>query len=676
MKTMFSRLFACLMCVVLMLSSLCFAEAEEQLNGTCGENLTWRIEGNTLYISGTGPMEDYKEIRMPRTDGESGSRIGVNSPWYGNRSFDKVVVEEGVTTLGNYAFFNKTAIVSVSLPETLVSIGKFIFGGDGHLKDINLPDSITCIGQNAFSGCHSLRSLSLPASLEKIEFGTFQSCDGLSEIRIPDSVTSIDRYSFYACIGMDTVLIPASVTEIAQDAFGDCRGLKSIIVVNGSYAEQFCKENGIKYTAVDTLPEAAEPAAKAEITWNVKNGILTISGNGPMEDFEYTYDESSSTPGRRTVNGTTAPWDDEVFGRVIVEEGITSIGKRAFYNHKDLKYAVLPDSLLYIEAYAFDTTALEKITIPGSVRRIGANAFDYCLKLKNVTLPESIEIIEGRAFVNCTRLEHVNLPASLHTIEYEAFDECGNAVFTVEKGSYAEEYCNKNMLAYNYGDDASVHVPVGNTSISWKVEDGTLYISGTGAMDDYNEVFGTHGTTDKGEFLGGNTPWDNEDFSRIVIENGITSIGKNTFRNRYALVSVSLPDTLESIGEMAFGASPSLEEINLSEGLTSIGANAFVSCSKLKNITLPDSLKEMDYGIFQNCTSLKEIRIPESITTLGAVLFSRCTNLEKVIIPASVTKMEPGIFRDCENLIEVIVEKDSCAMQYCIDNNLPYTIVE
>lgn len=254
MKTGKILLITCLLCAVMALTAVFGAVAEEQQINTCGENLTWKIEGDTLIISGTGPMDNYTYGPMPSEDGE-GTVTACTAPWYGNRDFTKIIVEEDVTTLGDCAFFNNTNIHSVSLPETLVSIRGYVFHSDSNLQDINLPDSITSIGLCAFTGCDSLKNIRLPASLTTIQSAVFNSCYQLLQLRIPDAVTAIQGSPFAYCKSLETIAVPASVTEIDSRAFDNCPALKNILVVTGSYAEQFCIDNNLPYTAMDVLPE-------------------------------------------------------------------------------------------------------------------------------------------------------------------------------------------------------------------------------------------------------------------------------------------------------------------------------------------------------------------------------------------------------------------------------------
>ena len=440
-----------------------------------------------------------------------------------------------------------------------------------------------------------------------------------------------------------------------------------------------------------------DPAEATDLAWKAENGTLTISGHGNMPDFERH--PSWVDKDGYTVMGTVAtPWEQADYSRVIIDEGITSIGNLAFDSDHKMTRIILPESLTVIPSHAFQlceelteinmpgsvTTiepyafsycrSLEKIILPDSITAIRTNAFAHCSLLREVTLPDSITTVDSCAFEACLNLRHINLPATVQYIDADAFDNCGSLEsITVAEGSYAEHYCIENKLPYDYGDGTPVHTPApDNPSSSWKVENDTLFISGTGAMDNYRQRYIAEDSENNQKTYGTNAPWDKEAFSRVVIGEGITSIGELTFSNRYGLYSVTLPNSLTTIGKEAFYSCNDLEDINL-EAVTNLEEKALMGCHSLKSITLPANLKEIKDGVFWACTSLKEISIPNSVTSIDRDAFFNCTSLEKVFIPSSVTDIKPRIFNGCKNLKEIVVEKGSYAEQYCIDSNLPYS---
>ena len=176
--------FAVLLLAVAALMLVCgISGAEEPITGTCGENLTWTLENNVLTISGTGEMT-----------------ITGNAPWDRNRTdITTVVIDSGVTSIGNDAFFNHNSLTSVSIPGSVTKIGGGAFMNCSSLAGIALPDNLTDIGRLAFAHCSSLESVTIPNGVTGIGDSAFQNCSSLERVSIPDSVTSIGDGAFSDC---------------------------------------------------------------------------------------------------------------------------------------------------------------------------------------------------------------------------------------------------------------------------------------------------------------------------------------------------------------------------------------------------------------------------------------------------------------------------------------------
>ena len=157
-------------------------------SGICGENVRWEIAcDGTLTISGTGAMTDYTSY--------------IYVPWYAEYRdvITRVVVTEGVTSIGHYAFYYCTNITSVTIPNSVTFIGDYAFYYCTSLTNVTISNSVTFIGNYAF-----------------------YNCTGLTYVIIPNTVTAIGGYAFYGCTGLTSVTIPASVTEIGECAFCGC----------------------------------------------------------------------------------------------------------------------------------------------------------------------------------------------------------------------------------------------------------------------------------------------------------------------------------------------------------------------------------------------------------------------------------------------------------------------
>ena len=642
MKPLKYRLWVCLL-FALLLPAVFGTGALADDEGTCGENLTWKLEGDLLTVSGTGRMDDFTEVYT-----EERGMVST-APWDEYR-FKWIVIEEGVTSVGNEAFFNHVWVVSVSLPETLDTIGEDAFCSCG-MAEINIPASVTTIGTNAFSVCHNLKSIKLPDSVTDVEFGVFQSCQVLESVTLPEHVKSIGESAFERCESLKEINLPASLVKIGRDAFAFCDNLQRMIVEKDSYAEKYCAGNNLPYIYANT-PVLSGNKCGDNLEWELENGTLTISGTGKMDDY------------KRLVGGgqeTSAPWDGQKITQVVLESGVASVGAFAFWGCGQLKTVVLPDT----------------------VTAIGKYAFEKCTLLREITLPEGVDEIGKKAFSQCESLETIVLPASVSSIGEDAFAGCGKLkAAAVEPGSYAEQYCATGNLPYNSGEPAPEETkePVKNgggkkkntcgPDLTWMLEDGILRIAGTGSMDDYVQVKGERDKNGKIQ-LGSTAPWNDCVFSRVVIEEGVLSIGAFAFEN-CAMTEVSLPGTLVSVGQSAFEHCEKLETVALPDSVTDIGMFAFNGCTGLTEIRLSAALASVGAAAFDTCTALKEITLPESVADIGMYAFHNCAALRTVTLPASLQMIGEYAFDGCQALQTVIVQKDSYAEQYCIQKELAY----
>ena len=175
-------------------------------SGTCGaegdgSNLTWTLDSEgVLTISGSGGMHDY--------DGPS------SPPWYRSRSMVKsAVIADGVTSIGEWAFFGCGSLTSVTIPNSVTSIGRYAFYYCTSLTSVTIPDSVTSIGWLAFNGCTSLTSVTIPDGVTIINDAVFNGCTSLTSVTIPDSVTSIGGSAFYNYTSLTDVYYAGSEAQ-------------------------------------------------------------------------------------------------------------------------------------------------------------------------------------------------------------------------------------------------------------------------------------------------------------------------------------------------------------------------------------------------------------------------------------------------------------------------------
>lgn len=225
--------------------------ADGVISGFCGgegdgTNLTWSLDsGGTLTISGVGAMGDFS---------------AMTQPWFDYREHLRtLVLEEGITTIGDHAFESCTGLTGrLTIPGSVTAIGNAAFYGcisltgalvlpdglktidtcafhdcRGLTGELTIPESVRTIGSSAFSFCAGLTGLILPRSITAIASNSFERCTALTEVTIPDSVTAIGRYAFCSCTALTDIAIPDSVTAIDDFAFYGCTGLAGLTVPHG-----------------------------------------------------------------------------------------------------------------------------------------------------------------------------------------------------------------------------------------------------------------------------------------------------------------------------------------------------------------------------------------------------------------------------------------------------------
>ena len=238
-----------------------------ETSGTCGDNLTWVLDDEgTLTISGTGAMIDI-----------------WSAPWDTNvKDVKKVLINNGVTSIGAFAFGNHTNLTGIILPEGMTSIGDGAFEGCYKLTNITIPNSVTDIGQYAFVACIRLNNITIPNSVTNISAGTFSSCKSLTSITIPASVTNINREAFNNCSSLERITLPAALNNIGTDAFVGCDDLDiyisadqkptytlpsplsesgTVYCYRSSEVDNWATENGYKIAyldAAETSPESGD----------------------------------------------------------------------------------------------------------------------------------------------------------------------------------------------------------------------------------------------------------------------------------------------------------------------------------------------------------------------------------------------------------------------------------
>jgi hypothetical protein len=348
-------------------------------SGTAGA-CTWTYTdypGSILTIGGNGAMDDYtSDNHAPWSWLQQGQSLMI---------IETVVIEEGVTTIGDYAFY-LTHVTSITIPNSVTTIGERAFSHCGHLRSVTIPNSVTAIGKEAFINCLALTSVTIGNSVTTIGQGAFYSCSALTgSLTIPNSVTTIDSYTFSGCRALTSVTIPNSVTSIGEGAFSVCRALTSVTIPN----------------SVTTIGERAFSHCDALASITIPNSVTAIGNSA----FSYCSNLVS----------------------VTIPNTVKTIGESAFSYCSNLVSVTIPNSVTTIGSYTFDDCrALTSVAIGNSVTTIGDYAFSDCSALTSVTIPNSVTTIGREAFSDCIGLTSLTIGNSVTTIGNEAFYDCSN----------------------------------------------------------------------------------------------------------------------------------------------------------------------------------------------------------------------------------------------------------
>lgn len=637
MKKKIALLLLCI-CVIFLTPTVAFATDDVPTSGTCGDGVTWsytpdpdeydRDQGGTLTISGNGAMDDFS---------------GFNSqPWaYFAHNLKNVIIENGVTNIGNYTFAHCSNLSSIVIPNSVTSIGHDAFYYCSNLSSITIPDGVTSIGGGAFGYCSKLTSIVIPDSVTSIDIGLFDNCSSLTHIVIPANLTSY--YSSPANVGLAGML-------------GNTR---SPFLTSAGPKGSGC---AIEFGWTDTIPVSAF------------DGLYTLT--------QIEFPDGVTTIGARAFALTGLV-------QVTIPDTVNTIGISAFQAAR-LTQVTIPNTVTTIGEQAFLGTGLTELIIPASVTQLGYNVFGGCQNLSHVVIqadasaiPLDRPLYEGRssgevncplltsvggigsgssieigwdtiptsAFAGCVGLQTITIPDTVKTIGANAFGNWAfnacegltkitipNSVTTI--GSRAISYCS-NLK--------ELHIPASVIRIN----------------SDFDGVFGGCTALASITVDPANTVYSSQDgalYSKEKATLYCVPQGKASF---------TIPSSVTKIENYAFTGCANLTELTIPSSVTTIGYSAFSSCAGLTTLVIPESVTSNNFD-FSGCTALTEVTLPGTVNFYGSVMgpslttirisegaerlsgtFSNLTTLATVYLPASLKAIEANTFANCSNLKNV-----------------------
>ncbi len=294
------------------------------------------------------------------------------SLYFNGELVTKVVIPNGVTSIGDEAFSGCDSLTSVTIPSSVTSIGDYAFAGCDSLTSVAIPDSVTSIGSCAFELCDSLASVTIGSGVTNVGESVFSDCGRLTIVSISNGVTSIGVHMFSGCSKLTSITIPNSVTSIGDCAFARCKSLTSVTIGNG----------------VKSISNSA---------FRYINDIENVYYTGDVSSWlEISFDGDDANP---CCYGASLYFNGELVTDVIIPDSITGIGSYAFYR----------------------CSSLTSVTIPDSVMSIGDEAFYGCGKLEDVAFGGTKEAWQtiGYSFSNDVRMHYNCASLEEHYMPYE-----------------------------------------------------------------------------------------------------------------------------------------------------------------------------------------------------------------------------------------------------------------
>lgn len=619
MKKLFTLMLAMLASTIIL-----FADS-----GTCGPNLTWDLTDSVLIISGTGAMDNFEIWRAPWYDRYTNNIS--ESP------VKTVIINNGVTEIGDYAFFHCEKLQSVTIPASVTRIGNFAFSNCQILPSITLPNSLTTLEDYAFSQCDMLQSIHLPNLLTNIGEHIFAQCTSLTSVTLPQNISRIGSCWFYDCSKLTSIEIPSGVTAIEGGAFSGCSSLTNIVIPDkvdtiGNAAFAYCK----KLRSV-IIPDKVKSIGYH--TFLQCDSLTYVSLGKGIEELNYGAFAYSSNIRKIAINSNAVAamnlthlltgyitecivgdnityiggFNLPAITSLTIGENVSQIADGAFsgypqlatvtwnakncadftanhvlFNSPSITSFVFGDQVESVPAYlCYNQNKLSAITFPSTTKQIGEYAFAYCSEIPSIDIPVGVTSIGEGAFMGCNKLPSITIPYSVTNIGTNAFFQC-DQLTKIDVDAANVNYCSVGGILFDKGQTRLIQHPA--------------------------QKSGTY-----------------------VVPNSVTKIENNAFYNSIGITAVTIPNSVAELGDYTFYGCTALKSVTLSNQLTALGNSVFANCSALLSVSVPNNVLSIGTASFSNCSRLETITLGTELETIGSNAFANCKHVVDIYSYAYAT---------------------------------------
>jgi uncharacterized repeat protein (TIGR02543 family) len=654
-----------LLAVTILLAVSSFA----QTSGTCGSNLTWTLDNGTLTINGTGAMTNYSSN---------------GAPWYSNRSsITAVVIPEGLTSLGQYAFYGCTNLKTVNYNAT----------------------NCTSFGSSyadycAFYNLSSITTLNIGENVTKIPIYAFYACSGITSINVPNSVTSLGDYAFYACSGATALTIGSGVTAIPYRAFYGCSNIPSVTINEGVTSIGYQAFIGCSRLAtVNFNATSCNFASTSYADYNPFYNLPSITtlniGENVTKIPAYAFYSCTGITSINIPNSVTSLGDYAFCGcsgatALTIGTGVTAIPYRAFYSCSNIPSVTINEGVTSIGYQAFiGCSRLATVNFNAtncnfySTSDYDYNPFYNLSSITTLNIGENVTKIPKYAFYGCSGITSINIPNSVTSLGDYAFYACSGATaLTIGTGVTAIPY----MAFYGCSNIPSVTINEGVTSISYRAFYGcsrlaTVNFNATScnfystSNYDYNPFYNLSSITTLN--IGANVTkipvyafYGCSGITSINIPNSVTSLGDYAFYGCSGATALTIGTGVTAIPYMAFYSCSNIPSVTINEGVTSISYRAFSGCSRLAAVNFNAtncnfySTSNYDSNPFYNLSSIATLNIGANVTKIPVYAFYGCSGITSINIPNSVTSIGDYAFYNCSGATSLTIGTGVTSIPY------------
>ena len=611
--------------------------------GVCGLKAEWQLtDDGIMRVYGSGTMSSYSNNGMPWRDLRDQIRT--------------LVVEEGISMIGSYAFQNCDSLTTVTLPSTLKRIATSAFQDCDNL-DLTLPEGITIIDMYAFLTCPKLTA-TLPSTLLNLGTRAFQGT------------------------AVASAHIPAGLTTMGDAPFADCQNLTAITVADDN--SRYTAQDGVLYSK-DMKQLRQYPAGKTDAEFKVPDGVTAILAH--------------SFFGNAHLKAVSLP------------DGLTTINASAFYMCSGLEAVNIPEGVTVLNGSVFYGSSLRSVTLPSTLKNINANAFGECSRIESIVSLAATPPTVGHSnvFYLVSKMVSVYVPSAnvnaykkaniwkdfKNIVGIQGGGACGDgltwalgadSVLVITGSGEMADYALSGASAAPWNAQAAaikaINLGAGVSKLGTYAFAGctnvkAMYADATTppAMTDANSVSGLPNGMPVYVPTGSVDAYKDADNWKSMNIQGMIAHGKCGDNLTWTLTAA--PDTTLTISGTGamwdaseantnfapwYGYLNNIKSIVMNEGVTTIGASVFRYCQNMTSLSLPSTLKRIDAYAFFMCRSIESITIPEGVTYIGGFVFSDCHSLKNLVLPSAWNNTNSeGAFAACYSLESFVLPNDTAA---------------